>query len=171
MTAERQQFRERIRREAGKRFAHGEKTAVIAKDLRVSGRSVRRWRRTWREGGTEALTSKGPPRLPKLSDVQFAELEKQLELGVAAHGWEDQRWTLLRIKGVIARKFRITCSMAGVWRLLHRHGWSWQCPARRALERDERAVELWKKDVWPQLESPRRCSGPTSSLKMRPDSR
>ncbi|MEU1408243.1 winged helix-turn-helix domain-containing protein [Streptomyces sp. NPDC005728] len=22
--------------------------------------------------------------------------------------------------------------MAAVWRLLHRHGWSWQCPARRA---------------------------------------
>ncbi|MFJ8314229.1 MULTISPECIES: helix-turn-helix domain-containing protein [unclassified Streptomyces] len=127
MTAERQQFRERIRREAGKRFAHGEKTAVIAKDLRVSGRSVRRWRRTWREGGTEALTSKGPPRLPKLSDVQFAELEKQLELGVAAHGWEDQRWTLLRIKGVIARKFRITPAFSPkpVARLGQGRTWGW----------------------------------------------
>ncbi|XES01417.1 winged helix-turn-helix domain-containing protein [Streptomyces sp. S1D4-11] len=36
--------------------------------------------------------------------------------------------------------------------LLHRHGWSWQCPARRAVERDEGAVGLWKKDVWPQVE-------------------
>ncbi|MER6274554.1 winged helix-turn-helix domain-containing protein [Streptomyces sp900105755] len=36
--------------------------------------------------------------------------------------------------------------------LLHRHGWSWQSLARRALERDEHAVELWKKDVWPQVE-------------------
>uniref|UniRef100_UPI003570C46B winged helix-turn-helix domain-containing protein n=1 Tax=Streptomyces avidinii TaxID=1895 RepID=UPI003570C46B len=24
-----------------------------------------------------------------------------------------------------------------MWRLLERHGWSWQAPARRALERDE----------------------------------
>lgn len=33
------------------------------------------------------------------------------------------------------------------------HGpWTWQCPARRALERDEGAVGLWKKDVWQQVE-------------------
>uniref|UniRef100_UPI003570AC2B helix-turn-helix domain-containing protein n=1 Tax=Streptomyces alanosinicus TaxID=68171 RepID=UPI003570AC2B len=44
-TAERRRFRERIRHEAGERFARGERTAVIAKDLRVSERSVERWRR------------------------------------------------------------------------------------------------------------------------------
>ncbi|MEV0521800.1 winged helix-turn-helix domain-containing protein [Streptomyces sp. NPDC050439] len=43
-------------------------------------------------------------------------------------------------------------SPAAVWRLLHRHGWSWQSPARRAIERDEHAVHLWKKGVWPQAE-------------------
>lgn len=37
-----------------------------------------------------------------------------------------------------------------MWRLLKRHGWSWQAPARRALERDEHAVELWKKAMWPK---------------------
>ncbi|MET9462597.1 winged helix-turn-helix domain-containing protein [Streptomyces canus] len=42
-------------------------------------------------------------------------------------------------------------SMAAVWRLMHRHGWSWQSPARRALERIEHAVELCI-DVWPQAE-------------------
>ncbi|WP_422664573.1 winged helix-turn-helix domain-containing protein, partial [Streptomyces sp.] len=55
------------------------------------------------------------------------------------------------------------------WRLLHRHGWSWQCPARRAVERDEGTVGLWKKDVWPQAERRRRRSGPASSLRTRPD--
>ncbi|WP_243879344.1 helix-turn-helix domain-containing protein [Streptomyces sp. KS 21] len=33
---------------------------MIAKDLRVSLRSVERWRRAWREGGMEALRSAGP---------------------------------------------------------------------------------------------------------------
>ncbi|MER5398529.1 winged helix-turn-helix domain-containing protein [Streptomyces sp. NPDC002599] len=60
--------------------------------------------------------------------------------------------------------------MAGAWRLLHRHCWSWQCPARRAPERDEHAVELWKKDVWPQVEAPRRRSGLSSSSRTRPRS-
>jgi len=152
LTAERRRFRERIRFEAGERFARGERTAVIAKDLRVSERSVERWRRAWWQGGMDALASTGPPKLPKLSDGQFAELEKELALGPAEHGWEDQRWTLARIRAVIARKFHIDCSSASVWRLMHRHGWSWQSPARRAMERDEHAVELWKKDVWPQVE-------------------
>ncbi|WP_331754390.1 helix-turn-helix domain-containing protein [Streptomyces sp. NBC_00012] len=40
-----------MRLEAGRRFAAGEKTAVIAKELRVSERLVERWRRAWREGG------------------------------------------------------------------------------------------------------------------------
>ncbi|WUV38805.1 winged helix-turn-helix domain-containing protein [Streptomyces sp. NBC_01483] len=56
------------------------------------------------------------------------------------HGWEDQRWTLARVRALIARRFRLDCSSAAVWRLMHRHGWSWQYPARRALERDEGAV-------------------------------
>ncbi|MFD9281353.1 winged helix-turn-helix domain-containing protein [Streptomyces mirabilis] len=67
-------------------------------------------------------------------------------------GWEDQRWTLARIRTLIARRFRLDCSSAAAWRLMHRHGWSWQCPARRALERDEGAVGLWKKDVWQRVE-------------------
>ncbi|WUG76527.1 winged helix-turn-helix domain-containing protein [Streptomyces sp. NBC_00457] len=152
LTAERRRFRERIRFEAGEQFARGERTAVIAKDLRVSERSVERWRRAWRQGGMAALASAGPPKLPRLTDEQFAELEKELARGPAVHGWEDRRWTLARIRVLIARKFRLDCSSAAVWRLLHRHGWSWQSPARRALERDEQAVGLWKKDVWPHAE-------------------
>jgi putative transposase len=60
LTAERRVFREGIRLQAGERFAAGEKTAVIAKDLRVSVRSVERWRRAWRQSarqGCPASTS------------------------------------------------------------------------------------------------------------------
>jgi putative transposase len=78
LTAERREFRERIRYEAGERFARGEKSSVIARDLRVSERSVERWRRARREGGMDALATAGPPKLPRLSDHQFAELEKEL---------------------------------------------------------------------------------------------
>jgi putative transposase len=35
--------------------------------------------------------------------------------------------------------------------LLRRNGWSVQVPARRAVERDEGAIETWKKEVWPQV--------------------
>jgi transposase len=78
------------------RFESGEKNRDIAATLRVSVRSVERWRRQWREGGAVGVTSKGSPGRPKLSDAQIARLERELERGPLAHGWEDQRWTLAR---------------------------------------------------------------------------
>ncbi|MCZ1011474.1 hypothetical protein O1L68_37580 [Streptomyces lydicus] len=44
LTTERQQFREELRLKAAERFAQGEASSLIAKDLRVSVRSVQRWR-------------------------------------------------------------------------------------------------------------------------------
>lgn len=134
LTAERRAFREQVRLEAGVRFEAGEKTSAIARDLRVSERSVERWRRAWREGGVRALRSAGPASVPKLSAEQLAALEHELGKGPTAHGFEDQRWTLARVQAVIGRRFRMRLSIATVWRLLKRHGWSWQAPARRALE-------------------------------------
>ncbi|MFF8896993.1 helix-turn-helix domain-containing protein [Streptomyces lydicus] len=59
LTPERQAFRERLRMEAAERFAVGASHVEIAKHLRVSVRSVQRWRRAWRDAGTEGLRSAG----------------------------------------------------------------------------------------------------------------
>src|SRR5262245_6010175 len=104
LTAERRAFREGIRLQAGERFAAGDKTVVIAMDLRVSVRSVERWRRAWREGGMEALRSVGPTNSPIVTDAQFAVLEEELAKGPAAHGFADQRWTLVRVQALILRR-------------------------------------------------------------------
>ncbi|MET9949675.1 winged helix-turn-helix domain-containing protein [Streptomyces sp. NPDC006341] len=88
----------------------------------------------------------------------------------AVHGFDDQRWTLARVQTVIHRRLSLTLPVATVWRLLKWHGWSWQAPARRALERDEHAVELWKKEVWPKVQASRRRPGHGSSSRTRPDS-
>jgi transposase len=98
LTAERRDFRKRLRLQAAEQFARNENNQVIAKRLRVSVRSVQRWRKAWNQGGTPALRSKGPASLPLLSDAQFAVLEAELAKGPAVHGWPDQKWTLSRIK-------------------------------------------------------------------------
>lgn len=90
-------------------------------------------------------------------------LERELERGPLVHGWVDQRWTLARVKTLIGRLFHVTYTVEGTWRLLKRHGWSWQQPARRAIEREDEAVELWKKEVWPRVKAPRRLAEPGSS--------
>jgi putative transposase len=92
------------------------------------------------------------------------ELVRELERGPLAHGWsEDQCWTLGRIRVVIARGFHVGYTVQGVWHLLRRHGWSAQVPVRRALERDDGAVEVWKAEVWPRVKAPRRPVTPGSA--------
>ncbi|MEU9671853.1 helix-turn-helix domain-containing protein [Streptomyces bobili] len=68
-------------------FARSVKNTVIAKELRVSVRSVQRWRRSWREGGRQALRPSGPARRPKVGDSDFAVLEPLVLEGAMARGW------------------------------------------------------------------------------------
>ncbi|WP_425276218.1 IS630 family transposase [Streptomyces lavendulae] len=142
LTAERQAFRERVRMEAVAMFAVGRGSGEVAKELRVSVRSVQRWRQAWSAAGQDAVRSRGPACRPKLSDALFAVLEEELAKGPVAHGWPDQRWTLARIKTLIGRRFHKSMTLSGISQMLRRHGWSHQVPARRAVERDEAAVRL-----------------------------
>lgn len=137
--------RERLRLQAVARFEDGQKNAEIAAALRVTLRSVERWRRAWREQGEAGVLSKGSPGRSKLSEAQVVRLERELERGPLAHGWVDQRWTLARIKTLTGRLFHVSYTVEGTWQLLRRHGWSWQQPTRRAIERDDDAVEVWKR--------------------------
>lgn len=149
-----QQRREWLRLEAAGRFAAGDGVSEVARDLRVTPGSVRRWRRAWADGGVEALRSKGPVSREKLSGQQWARLEAELRKGPVAHGFaDDQRWTLVRIKTLIGRLFDIGYTVAGTWRLMRRHGWSCQVPVRQAMERDEDAVAVWKAGVWPEMKA------------------
>jgi putative transposase len=167
---EEQAARERLRLVAAERFERGDTTAEIARELRVTGRSVLRWRRAWESGGTVALLSKGPTAVERLSGEQWARLEAELRRGPLAHGFEDdQRWTLKRIKLLIGRLFHVGYTVQGVWKLLRRHGWTCQVPVRRAVERDEAAIEVWKEEVWPEVKQWRRTWAPTSASRTRQD--
>jgi transposase len=157
LTPERQAFRERIRLEAAERFAVGVSNAEVAKDLRVSVRSVQRWRRAWHNASTEGLRSAGPVSRPKLSEALVAVLE--------------QEWTRARIKTLIGRRFHKRMTLSAIARMLHQHGFSHQAPARRAFERDEQAVAGWVKETWPQVEGPWRRSMPGCASKTKPASR
>ena len=152
LSDERRQFREGIRMMAAERFAAGEPSSAIAKELRVSVRSIQRWRRLWDKAGPRALWSAGAASGPRLSEAQFAQLERELGKGPVAHSWPDQRWTLSRIKTVIGRRFHKSYTPQGVRKLLVRHGFSCQVPAGRAVERDEEKDTGWVKETWPHVE-------------------
>jgi transposase len=163
-----QQRRERLRLDAAGRFAAGDEINEIAGDLRVTLGSVRRWHRAWRDGGNEALRSKGPVSRERLGPQQWARLEAELRKGPLAHGFAaDQRWTLGRIKTLIRRLFHVGYTPEGVWKLMRRHGWSAQVPVRQAMERDDEAVAVWKDQVWPDIKARRVTWAPSSASRTR----
>jgi transposase len=171
LTAEGRRRRELVRLAAVEKFEQRVPVAVIAAELRVSERSVQRWRKAWEAGGAPGLASRGQAARCRLDDGQLAELDRVLDAGPAVSGWEDQRWTLARVRDLIAARFTVRYTIPGVWYLLRRRGWSCQMGARRAIERDDGAVEVWKKETWPRVKAPRRPSADGSSSRTRPASR
>jgi len=83
-----------------------------------------------------------------LTAQQRAKLPRLLLRGAAAWGFETQLWTTRRIATVIRRAFGVRLHRAHVGRVLSALKWSCQKPERRALERDEAAIERWKRYRW-----------------------
>ncbi len=75
LTAEGRRRREQVRLEAARRFEQRVPAAVIAAELRVSERSVRRWRQAWLAGGPAGLVSRGQAAQCRLDEQQLAALD------------------------------------------------------------------------------------------------
>jgi transposase len=171
LTAGDRDRREQVRMQAVEMFEQRVPAAEIAARLRVTARSVCRWRQAWLAGGAAGLASKGQAARCRLDEAQLAALETVLEAGPLAAGFSDQRWTLARVGGLIEKKFGMHYTLPGVWYLLRRLGWTCQMGARRAIERDDGAVEVWKKQTWPRAGRRRRSSAAGSSSRTSPASR
>jgi transposase len=127
--------------------------AEVARRLGVTHQIVSEWRKAWREGGRDALRAAGRAgRPPKLSAAQLAEVEQALARGAEANGYTTDLWTLPRVAEVIERVTGVSYHPGHVWYILRDQlGWTWQRPARRAVERNDEAIERWVKQRWPQL--------------------
>src|SRR3984893_18902613 len=93
LTAERRGRREMVRLAAVDRFERRVPVPEIAAELRVSERSVQRWRRAWEVGGAPGLASRGQAARCRLEEAQLAELDRVLEAGPAAADRQGQRGT------------------------------------------------------------------------------
>ncbi|MFB7079820.1 IS630 family transposase [Streptomyces sp. NPDC056308] len=147
--------------QAAELFEQRIKPPEAARRLRVSLKSAYQWHQRWREGGVQALASRGPSGSRcRLSARCLEKLAVYLQQGPAAHGWvEDQVWTAARVTTLIGRKFHVSYSVSGATRLMHRLGFSPQVPARRVAERDEQAVTVWKEATWAEVKERGRPAG------------
>jgi transposase len=130
----------------------GHTPAQVAAMVGAPRQTVYRWKGVLESEGLDALRdmSKGG-RPARLGAEQLGRLQVALLEGPSAHGFGTPLWTLKRVRLLIERQFGVRYSDVHVWRLLGQMGFSSQKPERRALERDEAAVELWKKRTWPRL--------------------
>lgn len=125
---------------------------AAARQLGCSASSLMRWDRKRKKQGAEGLKVRfSPGRPPKLTSKQRTQLVKWLLQGAPAHGYSTNLWTTARIAELIERKFGIRYHRDHVGRLMHSLNWSHQKPERRAIERDEEAIQRWKRQQWPGI--------------------
>lgn len=98
-------------------------------------------------------------------------MQQALLKGPAAYGWHTELWTLERVADVIAMETGIRYHIGHVWKILRRLGWSWQKPARRAIERNEEEITRWVREEWPEIKNSPAGSRPGSSSRTKAEPR
>ena len=121
----------------------------VARRIGCSHSAVISWRDTLRRRGPFGLKAKPASGRPtKLRAGQMKRLPGLLLRGALAWGYSTDLWTTRRIAEVVERSFKVRFHRAHVGRLMADLGWSCQKPERRAVERDEEAIERWKRYRW-----------------------
>lgn len=156
---------ERRRLQAGKLFDKECSAPDVARRLGIARQVAYRWKTAWAKGGRAALVSKGPagPK-PKLTVKQTQHVVKALLAGPAAQGYKTALWTLPRVAVLIKELTGVEYHPGHVWRLMGASGFSCQRPERRAIERDDKAIARWKREVWPALK--KRLAGNAEPLSL-----
>jgi len=96
----------------------------IAEDLRVTPRTLQRWRNAYRTGGLDGLTSQwAPGRAPRIPETVAQEVVAWVKQGPAGGGLDRANWTaaalapyLYQAKGIVvsARTMRAFCTKHGI---------------------------------------------------------
>lgn len=130
----------------------GRMPVEVAKEVGVDRRSVRRWNAAYRRNGDTGIQAKPASGRPaRLTPGQKSRLERWLLKGAQAVGFSTDLWTCPRVAQVIRERMGVSYHVDHVCRILHGLGWSPQRPARRAIERDEAAIQNWIRVEWPRI--------------------
>lgn len=127
----------------------GKSLKEAAAKIKVSERSVRRWRQERKQRRKKSERSPGQPAY--LLKEQIKHLEQELLRGAYAHGYCEDYWTLDRVGHVIWMLFKVRYTPSGIWRVLDRMNWSCQKVQRLALQHNDEAIASWHHHVWPRI--------------------
>jgi transposase len=143
---------ERRRRLAMERRQEGYTQLQIANFLGVAVRTVQRWESAWKsqgEDGLAAIPASGRP--PKLTARQAKIVLSWLRKSPTDYDFIGELWTAGRVAQLIERQFGVRFHPHYISHWLSQRGISPQKPKRQAVERNERKIKAWVREVWPQI--------------------
>ncbi|GIK16328.1 MAG: hypothetical protein BroJett003_12920 [Planctomycetota bacterium] len=136
---------------AGALLGQGKGVNEVARLVGASPSSVSRWKKALRRGPAGLAAKPHPEPKPRLNKAQKRSLVALLKRGTLAAGYPSDLRTCRRVADLIGRKLNVGYDPDHVWRIPHALGWSARKPEARARERDERAIERWRKRDWPRI--------------------
>ena len=143
---------EQRRRKAIALLKQGCGVRETARLIGASPSTVTEWRKAYEKQGEAFFQAHSPPgRPPGLSQKHKKKLQKLLLKGARANSYKTELWTLKRIAQIIRKHFGVHYQLSGIWYILSRLNWSCQKPEKRARERNEQAIETWRKKRWPYI--------------------
>jgi transposase len=149
----------------------GKSNTEVARLIGVDVSSVKRWKRAAAQGGNNALAAKpNRGRPPRLTPEQKQELAQIVRAGPRAAGFRTNLWTCRRVADVIRERFGVGYHRDHVGRVLHALGFTQQKPQRRASQRDEAAIEAWRKSGWRRVKKRADETKLSSCFSMKPAS-
>jgi transposase len=161
---------QRRRFEALKLLKQGYNQSEVARRVKVCSQTVSRWARAVAAEGETALEAAGRAgRKPLLNETERERLTARLLEGPERLGYETPLWTCNRVAHLIEQEFGVTYHSGHVWKILRQLNWSPQRPAGRALERDEEAIDHWKRKKWPEIKKKPKKKGARSFSSTRVD--
>jgi transposase len=128
----------------------------VARMVGATRRSVRRWNAAYRRQGQKGIRARpAPGRPPKLDAAARKRLVRALLKGARAAGFPTDLWTCPRVARLVRTQFGVSYHVDHIGRLLRSLDWSPQRPQRRAIERDDEAIQRWVKHEWPRIKKKR----------------
>lgn len=144
------------RRRAAVLLSRGKGINEVARLVGAAPSSVSRWNKALRKGGPDGLRARPHPGpKPRLDKAQKRRLLALLKKGAVAAGYDSDLWTCRRVRDLLGKAEGVWYDLNHVGRILHSLGLSVQKPEARARERDEKAIERWRKKGWPRIKKTR----------------
>jgi transposase len=142
---------------AGRLLLQGKGVSQVAREVGAAKSSTSRWKTALEKGGLKALlATKASGPASRLTARQKERLVRILVRGPRKSGYRTELWTCPRVAAVIERVFDVKYHPAHVWRILHNQlGWTCQMPEHQAREKDDEAVQRWRKKDWPRIKKGR----------------